>query len=458
MKNYISIKELCEKLWQFEEKMELLEVEIQGIRIWEVIRFSIFNELSMKLSGYSLAHTKKSSLSSKIIDVFHLLKNSILRNPFSGEYNLNFIVYDHERKISVDGNIIDIYTNYFIESHDEKDFDVIEWPYLWKHYTNSLIKNRKYIDHELLTVFIKRKLSPISITNREKDIIKNIQNQFDKQFKDININLTKIIENSITHFIHRFNYHKKLFQKRKPKRVYVVVSYGKIPIIAAAKELGIEVIEFQHGVITDYHFAYNFSNPYKKLRYFPDELWTFGEYWGKTKGFPIQSKIQVYGFPYLNFQLKKYKNILKKKNQVLFLSQGTIGKELSKYAKKLAELMPGYNIIYKLHPGEYDRWKNEYPDLVEATNLKNFIVVDNNENNLYSYFSESEYQVGVYSTAIFEGLTLNCKTILVDLPGIEYMIDLINQEIVAVARDLDELQYRIKNFQPKYFPKDYFFK
>jgi hypothetical protein len=238
----------------------------------------------------------------------------------------------------------------------------------------------------------------------------------------------------------------------------LVVSYDKFPIIAAAKDLGIEVIEFQHGVITNYHFAYNFSEPLKKLKYFPDKLLTFGEYWANTEGFPRQTEVEVYGFPYLNQQLKKYKEVTKLKNQVLFLSQGTIGKELSNYAFQMAQKMPECQFIYKLHPGEYNRWKNEYPALVQASFFNNFEVIDHNQENLYRYLAEADFQVGVYSTAIFEGLTLNCKTILFNLPGIEYMKDLVDQNIVEVAHDEKEAIRYMKNYEAKEFSRDYFFK
>ena len=45
-----------------------------------------------------------------------------------------------------------------------------------------------------------------------------------------------------------------------------------------------------------------------------------------------------------------------------FLSN-TIGRELSKLAVELSGKIQGtdYKIIYKLHPGEYQDWKNRYP-------------------------------------------------------------------------------------------------
>ena len=41
--------------------------------------------------------------------------------------------------------------------------------------------------------------------------------------------------------------------------------------------------------------------------------------------------------------------------------------------------------------------------------------------NLYKQLANSEFQAGVFSTALYEGIEFNCKTILLDLPGIEYM-------------------------------------
>ena len=41
--------------------------------------------------------------------------------------------------------------------------------------------------------------------------------------------------------------------------------------------------------------------------------------------------------------------------------------------------------------------------------------------DLYEFLSRVEYQVGVFSTTLYEGVEFNCKTILLYLPGIKYM-------------------------------------
>ncbi len=55
-----------------------------------------------------------------------------------------------------------------------------------------------------------------------------------------------------------------------------------------------------------------------------------------------------------------------KKKQIIFISQGITGKELSKKAVELSDNNNGYKIIYKLHPGEFAEWDKEYPWLATA--------------------------------------------------------------------------------------------
>ena len=93
----------------------------------------------------------------------------------------------------------------------------------------------------------------------------------------------------------------------------------------------------------------------------------------------------------------------------MFISQITIGEILSDIAIALNQLIDTkrYQIIYKLHPFEYEGWRERYPRLA-ASGIE---VYDNNHVDLYELFAASTYQVGGFSsTAIFEGLYFDLKT------------------------------------------------
>ncbi|OJH49578.1 hypothetical protein MPF_0366 [Methanohalophilus portucalensis FDF-1] len=318
---------------------------------------------------------------------------------------------------------------------------------------------RKYLDYAYLSYYPKSLFS-FKFTPEQKYLINKITYEFNTHF-GINLDLADLFNKYLKIFLHFYGFYDRLIKKRGYKKVYVVVSYGPVivPLIAAAKNNNVQVIELQHGVIGPYHLGYNFPNYSGKLDYFPDILYSFGDYWNETVNLPISKEnIVTYGYPYMREMIEKYKHLPKKTNQILFISQGAIGLELSKFAYHLAEKLDNYKIIYKLHPGEYDRWKAEYAELVSASNLDNVEVIDNNDKNLYEYLAESPLLVGVFSTAVYEGLSFKCKTFLVDLPGIEHMEYLFSKGIVKKVTNPDELLDSLETFEPSPYDEEYFFR
>ena len=228
------------------------------------------------------------------------------------------------------------------------------------------------------------------------------------------------------------------------------------------KYLGIEVIELQHGTITDYHLGYSYPKKTRlngEIPYFPDKILSFGDYWINEETSPISKENVIpIGFPYFEFQSKDFMGIEPIDNQILFISQGVIGKYLSGLAFEFAKSQKDLKIIYKLHPGEYETWRENYPELVEASAFDNFEVIDNSEIPLYKLLAESNYQVGAFSTAIYEGLMFNCKTFILDVPGVEYLDDLVERGYVFKIKNVGDLNSNLENFKPTMYDKNFFFK
>ena len=96
--------------------------------------------------------------------------------------------------------------------------------------------------------------------------------------------------------------------------------------------------------------------------------------------------------------------------------------------------------------------------MVEASSFDNFEVIDNSEIPLYELMAKSSHQIGAFSTAIYEGLMFNCKTFIVDVPGTEYLDDLIEKGFVFKIKDVDELTDNFNSFKPTEYDKNFFFK
>ena len=153
--------------------------------------------------------------------------------------------------------------------------------------------------------------------------------------------------------------------------------------------------------------------------------------------------------------------------QILFISQGVIGKYLSELAYETASNIndsQNFKLIYKLHPGEYGTWKENYDYLTKAVDkFDNITVIVKNQLPLYELFAKSYYQIGAFSTAIYEGLAFNCKTFIINVPGVEYLDDLIDKNIVKKVKNSKELIDYLKEDEKneiifKEYDKDYFFK
>ena len=455
-----SVEEICDVFFDLEEKYDLNYIKIQDCFFWQVIRMYLYYDIARRTQTFGTAQQQTLSLMDKVKSFTPFIKNSLLYNPFSGSEKIDMLIFDHPRKTMFNGEFKDIYSYFLVDLlKDNYSFEVMEAPYLNKHFSKrqSYIK---YTDRIQFGSYIHKKFNKIEFTQEEKELISSIKNEIKDKF-NLDINLELIIANHILNFQYDYKSYSSLFKKRNPKKIFVVVAYENQAIVAAAKDLGIEVIELQHGTISDYHLGYSYPEKTRQngeIRYFPDKILTFGDYWINDDTCPISKEnIIPIGFPYFEAQSKDFINLSKKDKQILFISQGVIGKYLSALALEVAGKMPDFEIIYKLHPGEYETW-NQYPELVEASKLNNVKIVDNSQTPLYQFFGESEYQIGAFSTAIYEGLMFNCKTFILDVPGVEYLKDLINEGYVFKISDSDDLINNLESFTPKDYDKNFFFK
>ena len=480
-----TVKEICQKIWNLEEKYELNHKEIQGCYPWQLIRMYLYYEITRKTNVFESAQQSSLSLFDKINSFLPFLKNSISSNPLSGSENVDVLIFDHPRKVIFEDEYQDIYSYFLKDTLNQygKSFETIESPYLNQHFRNknNIKENHvRFNDRILLGSFIHktRNRGKLPFTEDEKQLINTVKEELEAAFK-IEIDLFRIIEDHILNFQYDYKKYIELLQKKNPKLVFLVVAYENKALVAACKKMNIEIIELQHGTISPYHLGYSypentrkFNDEIKEIEYFPDKILSFGDYWKNACPFPIDSEnIISMGFPYFEENSKTYMKIAEKKDneqigqqQILFISQGVIGKYLSKLAYETASNInesQNYNFIYKLHPGEYGTWRENYDYLTKAVDeFDNFTVIDKSEPPLYELFAESHYQIGAFSTAIYEGLAFNCKTFIIDVPGVEYLDDLIDKDIVKKVKNSEELINYInnENISIQEYDKDYFFK
>ena len=136
--------------------------------------------------------------------------------------------------------------------------------------------------------------------------------------------------------------------------------------------------------------------------------------------------------------------------QILFTSQGVIGAELFKAAFETAIMLPGNNVIFRLHPNEsLDDYRALSAQLAaEGGTAPANLEISHRDPIFLDLVSASEFLVGAFSTTLFEGLALGCKVIVLPLAGYENIRAAIDSGDITLVSNLKELPEALKKAKP----------
>lgn len=413
-----SIKDLCEYIWYLEDKYDLFNLEINGVHPWAAFRMDIYYEIGKKHEIFNKDLSMKLSKKEKVLSFFQLLKNALYDYFHFNLQKVDVLVFSHPRSKSVDNRIIDPYTHYLVNDllKNKVSFLEFESPDKGKH----LRKKQQftgYLDSIFILRNIKNRFIKTTLNQKNKELISKLCKEINKG-KNSFLDIEKLLISNTRKFKPTYSFYINILKKTKPKKIYLVVSYGRGELIKAANDLNIEIIELQHGTFSKYHLGYSFPKKSNKL-YLPTKFYVWNKYWENLINFPISEKnIKVFPFQYLETEKKKY-NIKKKvTDSLIIFSQGGITERIAEKIITNINYFQQYSITFKLHPNEY-HMISKYKKLDYLKSKYNIKIVT--DIDLYKNLAETEYQAGVFSTVLYEGIEFNCKTILLDLPGIEYM-------------------------------------
>lgn len=406
---------------EIERKFNLLDYNIDGYYFWIYSRAEIGWTFEKEMLGINhpstpVANKNRTFFKSKLIK----LKNALFHS-FVNVKHCDLLVLNHQRRVLVD-NVFDcIYTDDLVENYGNSV--VFEEPYQEMHFHPIRTKNIVYTDFLDILCYLYCGINQFFLSSKFKrnrdTILKMLEEPFAELNKAYNTNVKPAdIINSLIYGLYMYKIEKIYFKKQilryNPKAIIELVSYKRQCMIVneLAKDMNIPTIELQHGTIGKEHIAYNYPKD-SVIKQFPEYIFLFSEFWKSKTRFPISEKNQIAtGFPYLEKMAQKYQSSAPHDHIViLFLSSEPIGDRLSKVAVELRQKLDKqkYKIIYKLHPGEYSKWRQWYPHLSCA----DIEVIDTPKINLYKLFSISNIQVsGFNSTTIFEGLYFSLPTFL----------------------------------------------
>ncbi|TFG34229.1 hypothetical protein EU527_04210 [Candidatus Thorarchaeota archaeon] len=430
-----NLKEQYLKFLQLEEELGLFYRKIGGIRYWELSRVEVFLTLYERKVGGGPSKPSKFKGLTKLLFYIKSLFN-LLKNPFFCSQKEILFSGGQRRVLTEDGKWWDIHIDPLLDKLN-LSYMSLEYPINLEHYGPTKTSFLYYFDVLITIGFLRRKLglTKIHITADDLEILRQIQAEVNRRF-EVNLDILDIIINRLHERQALFPLCLKLLKRVKPKLVVMVTNYARKSLVEACKLLKIPTIEIQHGVISPYHPGYSFPKCAYNNVDFPNYLLVFGDYWKDVAAYPINKEnIISVGYPYLEKKIQQYSRS-KRKKQIVFISQSRIGVPISKFAVNLCNVPDlDYKIIYKLHPREVSDWRTRYPWLASA----NIEVIDTLGTDLYKLLGESMIQVGVSSTAIYEGLAYGLRTFLLDVLGVEYFDTLIQTKLVHKVSSVDEM-------------------
>jgi len=431
-------EEIARNILEAESSDGLFDISVRGIRLYQHIRMRLYYEVTEQMDIFDPG--ANTSRPEQIKSLFSYIRHAVTQNEMWGLRKSKVVIVENPRHDPETGR--NIHT-YFLLENFRHDYSVIRLSDADPRYPRERGKNYKLFFYDYFA--IKRKLF-MSFYMRKRigaelnDVAKIISNSTKNHLSCVPLGLHRFILSSLLRAYIGVRNSVVFLRNLNPDLLIVVNSYGHTDIVHGARILRIPVIELQHGFIYPYHLGYTYPNVEKGfIDIFPDYLFTFGELWNSATTFPVHKQnLIATGFPYFEEQRKKYQNLDRKKRDILFISQNTIGRRLLRIAIQVAQRALNYTIIFKLHPKQYRNWETRFGDIL-CKMPSNVVIYGEDTPNIYRLFRTSRVQVGVFSTALYEGLGFGLKTIICMLPGWRFAEHLVSSKQASLAKNSKDI-------------------
>ncbi|MFM6971148.1 MAG: hypothetical protein ACKOWR_01610, partial [Micrococcales bacterium] len=203
----------------------------------------------------------------------------------------------------------------------------------------------------------------------------------------------------------------------------------------------------QHGVISSMHPRLSWKEEIGG-KYLPDEFWQWGSYWGEA--LPVSVKRVTIGAPsFLTAQRGVAKN-----RQLLVIGQPQQSKNIIQFARFIAASVKNLEVVFKPHPQEK---LDEVLAMLDGfgerpSNLR----IESPIAETLPLIAQSEYVVGVYSTALFEAVALGCKVGVLKLDGWKHVHTLVIDGEATLIAQVSDIGKFLTTSKPSLTSKRYY--
>ena len=378
-----------------------------------------------------------------------------LKQIFSGwslffrRYKTIIISNSLERRF-LDGQVYDKLFHYISNKNSMQPCLTIESKFPSNHYPLHDYKNKICTSR---SIFFLRELLYRLIFLRKISIKEaNVLNEFIEE-QGVQVNLNYAIKKNIAQYKVMYR-----FFKRRPeiKYVFLTVSYTNFGLIKACKELGIKVVEVQHGVINSEHYGYSYHYTPNQNQ-FPNYLLTLGD--ADCDFFhnnPLNNILQVksVGSFIIEYYLNQDKSISTTQSYtskvVVSLQDCETGISAVSTFIELAERNPNIAFYFKRRRTRLEEYLNKFKF------PKN--VFFEKDRSIYELIRDCDIHLTAYSSCALEAPSLGVRNILYnhnDKAKQYYLDKLPEGSLNSYCSSLEEIHLALNKFLLKNVSQDY---
>lgn len=427
--------------------------KIEDFEFYPYIRRDFVNNLLSRLSGEKQDYFKETEAPGNKLQLFLKLWKKTEKTSLK---DVDMLILNHPRRVKEGEVYVCPYTDFLTDSFPNSVS--LERMYVeHKHFEPAYTKNLVYIDRIVAKSYMYRvlfqKFRPKAynaIKDRARNILEGPLEALEDRLK-VTVDKAELYDRITALFCFyrvRKPRYRKFLLKLRPKMIVEVVgkSFEAKLINELGSELGIPTVEIQHSILTE-----NSVYPDNvRERQYADFCLTFSEYWKDFAKPPIpKDRFFVagqYNFDRKLAQYRKNRRAGNGKKTVVFISGLVYGRDLSllaiDFAGKVAKISDDcIEVVFKLHPIEFANWREMYPELASS----NVTVLDTIERNLYELFDESYAQVGVKSTALYEGIGFGLQTYIMEHPMANDIMGVYEKGYARIVHNADELLQYVRD-------------
>ena len=262
--------------------------------------------------------------------------------------------------------------------------------------------------------------------------IEGMSTQISKSLKE-ELGVTIYTPQFIASILSRFHWGKRLFRMvlgRIRPQCLLLADTGDYLVTAAARDLGINVIEFQHGVTSRHCPVSSWSRyalPFKASMALPNRIFLYGSHWQRqlaANGF-WKDELSVVGSMRVDSNRRQLSRRSDDECTIVVTTQGLDTERLIAYLADFVRLVKGrvpYRLHIKMHPTYHN--SNRLFDEVLGGDSNVRLVAGFEPPSTFELLKQAHLHLSISSTCHYEALALGVPTVILPLTGAECVIHL----------------------------------